>query len=80
MFIVYIIESQTSGRWYYGYTADLADRLDRHNTGRSLATKGRGPWKLIATKEFSDRAQAMAFERTLKKCKRRESALMLIAS
>jgi len=80
MYVVYIIASETTGRWYYGHTGDLADRLARHNSGRSLATKGRGPWRLIATKEFPDRSAAMAFEHTLKKCKRKDLALRLISA
>jgi len=75
MYTVYIIESESTGRWYYGHTADLADRMERHNSGRSMATKGRGPWRLIATKEFLSKGEAMSFEQMLKGCKRRELAL-----
>ena len=78
MCVVYIIESASTGRWYYGHTTDLTDRLARHNEGRSIATKGRGPWRLVATKDFPDRSSAMAFELRLKKCKRRDLALQLI--
>jgi len=35
---------------------------------------------LIATKEFPDRSAAMAFERTLKNCKRKDLALRLISA
>jgi predicted GIY-YIG superfamily endonuclease len=75
MFTVYIIESESTGRWYYGHTDDLADRLSRHNGNRSKATKGRGPWKVVATKTFPSKGEAMAFELVLKRCKRRDLAL-----
>jgi putative endonuclease len=78
MYTVYIIESELTGRWYYGHTDDLAERLLRHNGDRSKATKGRGPWKVVATKEFPSRGEAMAFEHLLKRCKRRELALQRI--
>jgi len=32
---VYIIESGTTGKWYYGYTTDLVKRLTSHNQGSS---------------------------------------------
>lgn len=78
MFTVYIIESESTGRWYYGHTEDMAERLVRHNGDRSRATKGRGPWKVVATKEFPTKGTAMVFENTLKSCKRKEPALRLI--
>ncbi len=78
MYTVYIIESESTGRWYYGHTDDLADRLLRHNGDRSKATKGRGPWRVVATKEFSSRGEAMAFEQLLKRFKRKDLALQRI--
>ncbi len=75
MFTVYILESERTGRWYYGHTEDMDARLARHNSDRSKATKGRGPWKVVATKEFPSKGEAMAFELMLKRCKRRDLAL-----
>jgi putative endonuclease len=75
MYTVYIIESERTGRWYYGHTEDLAERLARHNADRSKATQGRGPWKVVATKEFPSKGQAMAFELMLKRCKRKDRSL-----
>ncbi len=78
MYYAYIIESTVSGRWYYGSTEDVPARVKRHQEGRSKATKGRGPWKLVATKAFDTRAEAMAFERKLKAAKNKAYALALI--
>jgi len=78
MFTVYIIESERTGRWYYGHTEDLAERLARHNGDRSKATKGRGPWRVVATKEFPGKGEAMAFELLLKRCKRKDRSLLYI--
>ena len=78
MYVVYIIGSETTGRWYYGHTGDLVERMASYNGGRSMATKGRGPWRLIATKGFPDRSGAIVFELSLKKCKRKELALRMI--
>lgn len=75
MYTVYIIESESTGRRYYGHTEDMADRLARHNGNQSHATKGRGPWKVLAVREFASKGEAMFFENMLKRCKRRELAL-----
>jgi len=32
---VYILEDEISGRYYIGQTADLDERIERHNAGRS---------------------------------------------
>ena len=47
MFYTYILQSTKSDMWYTGSTGDLRKRLSQHNTGKSLYTKGRGPFKLI---------------------------------
>jgi predicted GIY-YIG superfamily endonuclease len=75
MLTVHIIGSESTGRWYHGHTDGLADRSVRHNGNRSKATKGKGSWKVVATKGFPSRGEAMAFEQLLKRCKRRELAL-----
>ncbi|WP_207915821.1 GIY-YIG nuclease family protein [Flavobacterium caseinilyticum] len=47
MYIVYIIQSEISFKYYTGQTNDLADRLYRHNSGFSLSTKSGMPWCLF---------------------------------
>ena len=69
MFTVYILQSESSGRFYVGHTEDIADRLLRHQQQRSASTRGRGPWRLVHTEAFSTRAQAMAREKEIKSWK-----------
>ena len=71
MFYTYIIESLSTGRWYYGSTGNLAERLNYHNTGWNRSTKGRGPWKYIFIREFQTSEQAREFEFHLKKLRRK---------
>src|SRR5690606_19011693 len=71
MYNTYIIESLASGRWYYGSTADLSERLKYHNSGWNRSTNGRGPWKYIFVREFDNMDQAREFEFHLKKLKRK---------
>jgi len=70
-FAVYILRSKTSGRFYVGHTDNLLDRLTRHNAGRSLATKGKGPFELVHVEYYSTRAQAAGREREIKARKSR---------
>ena len=77
-FFAYILESGKLGRWYYGSCNDMEDRLRRHNAGHSKATKGGRPWRLVATKSFPTRAEAMALEQRLKRCRNKAYALTLM--
>ena len=62
MYFVYVLESEKTGRRYTGSTGDLEDRLYRHNSGQSKATKHGVPWRLIYSEEFETRPQAVQRE------------------
>jgi putative endonuclease len=79
VFFVYILQSETTGRFYVGHAQDLSVRLEEHNTGRSPATRRRGPWKLVHTEEFATRAEAMARETQIKSWKSSKAINALIA-
>ena len=68
---VYILQSEVAGRYYIGSTGNIEDRLERHNGGRSKATKSGRPWRLVYTETFSTRPEAVARETQLKKGKSR---------
>ena len=70
-FYVYIIQSEKDGSYYIGSTKDLAERLERHNQGRSKYTKGKTPWELVYHEEFPDRSSAMKREEEIKGHKRK---------
>lgn len=65
-FIVYIIKSHSSGKYYYGYTSNLNKRLEEHNNGISTYTRKYIPWELIYTEKFSSRLEAMKREKFFK--------------
>jgi putative endonuclease len=69
---VYVLQSETTGRYYVGSTADLEARLARHTANRSAATKGRGPWQLVYREAFPTRQAALARERAIKARKGRD--------
>jgi putative endonuclease len=65
-YIVYILFSEKHQKHYTGYTSNLEMRLESHNKfGHDWTAKYR-PWKLIFTKAFSDKAEAMQYEKWLK--------------
>ena len=69
MFIVYVLKSKTSGRFYVGQTNNLVKRLDYHNSGRTRSGRNRGPWEIAYTEEFATRSEAVRREKQIKKWK-----------
>jgi len=66
-FYVYIIQSEKeTDRFYTGFTEALHDRLNQHNSGSVSATKPFMPWKWKTCVAFTNRKQALEFERYLK--------------
>jgi putative endonuclease len=66
---LYVLQSETTHRFYVGSTNDLARRLFEHSRGHSLATRGRGPWKLVHQEEFASLADARRRELEIKRWK-----------
>jgi putative endonuclease len=44
---VYILFSEKRSRFYVDHTANIIERLKRHNQGRVLSTKTGVPWELV---------------------------------
>jgi putative endonuclease len=78
-YFVYVLVSETSGRRYVGSSGDLADRLSRHNSGQSKATKHGAPWRLVHTETFATRSDAVRRERYFKTGKGREDLDCILA-
>ena len=70
IFYVYILQSQSTGRYYCGQTKNLQQRLLHHNDPdyRSDATTRRftGPWNLVWSEQHLTRSGAMRKERQIK--------------
>jgi putative endonuclease len=77
---VYILQNETSGRFYIGQTQDLGARLQYHNAGYSLALKNRGPWKLVHSEEYATRSEAVRRERQIKDQKDRRYIEQLLSA
>ena len=70
VFYIYNTIGKTN-RFYIGYTKDITKRLERHNDGWSKSTKSWIPWKIVYSKKFTIKSDAMKFERKLKSYKSR---------
>ena len=58
MFHVYIIYSEKLDLFYVGSTANLIDRINRHNNGRSKYTKKGIPWHIVYSMKYESRSDA----------------------
>ncbi len=77
-FFTYILQNE-EGRFYIGQTSDIGQRLDRHNRGEVFWTSSRGPWKIVCSKQFGTRSEAIAEERYLKRLKNKSALESYIA-
>ena len=66
LFTVCILYTEKFDKNYTGFTSNLATRIKSHNEfGNDWTSKCR-PWKLIFTKEFTIKSEAMHYEKWLK--------------
>jgi putative endonuclease len=75
MFYLYILYSETAGKFYIGHTDDIIRRLAEHNNPRinSKFTAKYIPWSLALSFPVSEnRGEAMKVEKFIKKTKIKE--------
>lgn len=65
-YYVYLLESEMDLSWYIGYTKDLQNRINEHNSGKSYYTKRKMPWKIIYYEVSFNKMDAIAREKYLK--------------
>ncbi len=70
-FHLYILQSQSTGRFYVGQTEHLKERVAYHNANYSLSLRNRGPWKLMYSEQYEPRSEAMRREQYIKRQKDR---------
>lgn len=67
MYYVYLLKSiKNPIKTYIGYTTNLKQRLETHNSGGSIYTEQDSPWKLVMYLTFVDELKAKEFEKYLK--------------
>jgi len=67
--LLYILQSEASGKFYVGSTDDLDRRLSEHARGHTPSTRGLGPWKLVYKEEFATLLEARRRELEIKRWK-----------
>ncbi|MHB9130635.1 MAG: GIY-YIG nuclease family protein [Armatimonadota bacterium] len=78
MSFLYILQSQTTGKFYIGTTDDIDRRVDEHNYGQALSTRHRGPWELVYTEEYQTLGEARKREYQLKSWKSHKAITTLV--
>lgn len=66
MYTVYVLFSEKSKKFYKGFTSDLNNRLLSHNSFAKEWTAKYRPWKLIYSRDFKTKTEALKFEKWLK--------------
>jgi len=66
---VYVLQSQSKGRFYIGSTADLPRRLSEHARRHSPYTRRGGVWQRVYQEEYSTLAEARRREHQMKSWK-----------
>ncbi|OGY56968.1 MAG: endonuclease [Candidatus Colwellbacteria bacterium RBG_13_48_8] len=69
MYIVYIIQSQKTRRYYIGHTNNFSRRLRQHNSGKNISTKSGIPWRLVYQEKVSNKEGAWLREHKIKSYK-----------
>jgi len=65
MEFVYILKC-ADDTYYTGHTANLDERIKRHNKGENTYTRARLPVTIVTYLAFTDKYKAIAFEKYLK--------------
>ena len=71
-YLVYILASELSGRFYIGQTMDLNKRLNAHNSGACKSTRPYRLWKVLYFEKFYSRSAAYKREQYFKTRRGRE--------
>ncbi len=67
MYYVYIIQSiNYPKRFYTGFSKTIKNRINGHNSGKSVYTNKFKPWKIVFYSAFEDKKVALDFEKYLK--------------
>jgi len=68
-YFTYMLKAISPGinKTYVGYTNNLKNRLNKHNSSKGAKSTKGYKWLLIYSKKFKSKSSAMSFEYKLKK-------------
>ena len=78
LFYVYMIKTIDGykDKSYVGYTINLKDRLNKHNTNKGAKSTKGYKWKVIYKKKFMSKSLALSFEYKLKNDRKRRLKIL----
>jgi len=79
-YYTYILYSTKIDKYYVGYSANLEERLRKHNTNNKSFTGKTNDWKIVYSEVFGSKAEAMDREKQIKNWKSRKRIESLISS
>ncbi len=79
MYTLYILHSESLGKYYVGFTNDLPRRLGEHNRKKGKFTDVGIPWILVYNESFESKKEAMDREQYIKSRKSKQFIIELIA-
>jgi len=77
-YYVYMLKSidRVKSKTYVGYTINLVERLEKHNSNKGAKSTKGYKWIIIYKKRFIKKNDALSYEYYLKKNKRLRSKLL----
>ena len=76
---LYILQSESSGKYYVGISSNPKRRLKYHNSIEKGFTSRYRPWKIVYVKEFPSKSEATQIERKIKSWKSRKKIEKIIS-
>ena len=78
IYYVYLIKTINSriNKTYVGYTNNLRNRLDKHNSNKGARSTKGFKWVLIYKKKFISKSKAMSYEYKLKKNRKKRNEIV----
>ena len=65
-------------KYYIGFTQNLTQRLEKHNSNKTRSLKNKGPFEVIYTEQFDSITEAKKREAQIKRYKGAEAFKKLI--
>ena len=62
MYYVYVLLSDEDNHFYIGFTENVKQRLDEHNTGKNASTRSRRPFRLMYFEGHTSKSDAIRRE------------------
>jgi len=79
MYYTYILYSKIKDKFYIGSSENTHERLKKHNNKNKGFTNQSDDWKIIFSKAFVSRNEALLFERKIKNWKSRKMIMKLVS-